>query len=137
MPMYDYQCRLCTTRVSAFRVIALRDEGPLCVPCDLPMARVLSAPWVQGDYPAYNCPITGTLIRGKQAHKENLKRHGCRVLEAGEGEALKRRKARETADLDARIDATVESEIHKMPAGKREQLAAELQAGASAEIIRG
>lgn len=36
------------------------------------------------DIPAYDCPVTGKMIDGRAAHRENLKRQGCRVLEPGE-----------------------------------------------------
>ena len=32
----------------------------------------------------YDCPITGMPVTSKHEHRENLKRHGCRVLESGE-----------------------------------------------------
>ncbi len=41
-------------------------------------------PIVLGDYEAYDCPITGKMIEGKAAHRENLKRNNCRLLEKGE-----------------------------------------------------
>lgn len=49
-----------------------------------------SKPWQGGaafvvsDYAGYTCPITDTWVEGRAAHRENLKRHGCRVLEKGE-----------------------------------------------------
>lgn len=39
---------------------------------------------VSSDYEAYECPKTGRMIEGRAAHRENLKRTGCRVYEAGE-----------------------------------------------------
>lgn len=47
------------------------------------------------DYEGYNCPVTGKWIEGRTAHKENLKRQGCRVFEPGELEAFKRNKPRD------------------------------------------
>ena len=40
-------------------------------------ARPLQMPRVFGDYPAYQSPVTGEWIEGKQARKEDLKKHGC------------------------------------------------------------
>lgn len=137
MPMYDYQCRLCTTAVTEYRRIADRAELPHCHGCDLPMQRVLSAPFVRGDYQAYNCPVTGALIQGRKAHTENLKRQNCRLQEPGERQDFEKRRARESAALEAKIDNTVESTIHNMPVRKREQLAVELQAGVTANVVRG
>lgn len=51
-----------------------------------------NTPRISGDYEAYSCPITGKPIEGRAAHRENLKRHGCRVLEKGESREAKRRR---------------------------------------------
>lgn len=61
----------------------------------------LPTPQIAGDYEAYECPITGKPVEGRAAHRENLKRHGCRVLEPGEkADAKKRRQAEADAALD-------------------------------------
>lgn len=54
----------------------------------LPKGRILLAP----DYEGYTCPITGAWVEGRKAHRENLKRHGCRVLERGEKEDARRQR---------------------------------------------
>lgn len=45
-------------------------------------------PMLARDYAAYDCPITGRMIDGKREHRENLERHGCRILEPGETQAV-------------------------------------------------
>src|SRR5579862_638829 len=55
------------------------------VPLDSRQARP-DAPFVQGDYEGYQSPITGEWIEGRRAHREDLKRHGCRVFEGRESE---------------------------------------------------
>lgn len=45
------------------------------------------------DYSAYECPVTGRMIEGRAAHRENLKQHGCRLLEKGEREHNQRTRA--------------------------------------------
>lgn len=53
----------------------------------IPLARSnLPSPRILGDYEAYECPVSGRMIEGRRAHKENLKATGCRVLERGEKE---------------------------------------------------
>lgn len=47
---------------------------------------------IVSDYEGYSCPITGNWIEGKSSHRENLKKHGCRVFEPGELEDFKRNK---------------------------------------------
>tara|TARA_R110002051_G_scaffold234_6_gene930 strand:- start:508 stop:828 length:321 start_codon:yes stop_codon:yes gene_type:complete len=77
-------------------------------------ARVLG-PYVQGDYEAYECPITGDLIDGKREHEQNLEKHGCRVHEKGEFEDVKRygRQLYE-AELDRAIDKAVDAAAHEI-----------------------
>jgi len=54
--------------------------------------------FVVSDYAAYECPITGKPVEGRAAHRENLKQHGCRVLERGEREAFVRNRDRAIED---------------------------------------
>ncbi len=55
----------------------LADEAP-------PPARRKRAPAVQRDYAAYQSPATGKVIEGKRAHRDDLARSGCRLIERGE-----------------------------------------------------
>lgn len=55
----------------------------------------LPAPQISPDYGAYDCPVTGRTIEGRRAHRENLERHGCRVLEPGETERHRRERPRQ------------------------------------------
>ena len=50
---------------------------------------------VSPDYHGYACPITGRWIEGRAAHRENLKRHGCRLQEKGEKEAFLKERQKE------------------------------------------
>ncbi len=61
---------------------------------------------ISRDYEAYDCPITGQMIDGRAAHRENLKQHGCRIFEPGEREQFIKdrpkeieRNAEKTADF--------------------------------------
>lgn len=60
-------------------------------------------PMLSPDYQPYDCPITGKIIDGRYAHRENLARHGCRVLEKGEKEAAERDRERSFNDRMDRI----------------------------------
>lgn len=73
------------------------------------------------DY-SYDCPVTGRHITSKSDHEENLKFHGCHVLEAGEKETGARIRAEADLALEAKIDDTVEKSIDAMPSDKREKL---------------
>lgn len=61
------------------------------------------APAIIGDYKAYDCPITGKLVEGRAAHRENLKRHQCRVYEKGETRDSIQNKEREADAVVERI----------------------------------
>jgi hypothetical protein len=70
----------------------------------------LAAPYVAGDYKAYECPITGKTIDGRREHEENLKRHDCRVHEKGEFEDVKKNgRKRIEASMDAAIDKSIDA----------------------------
>ncbi len=100
------------------------------------MEKRIVAPTVRGDYPGYDCPVTGKWIEGRRAHEENLKARGARVLEPGETNAYKQAVAREDAELERSIGETVDAEIAAMPARKQEQLITELSAGADVSYQR-
>jgi hypothetical protein len=82
---------------------AYRKEMPPAARSDFPM------PMISGDYKPYECPITGRLVDGRREHRENLKKHGCRVFEAGEFEDVKKNgKKRLEEKIDAAIDRAAE-----------------------------
>lgn len=62
---------------------------------------------VRRDIPGYDCPVTGKWIEGRRAHEENLKRHGCRVVEKGEKEEWIRDRERADRDMDRKLEETV------------------------------
>lgn len=47
------------------------------------------------DIDGYTCPVSGKWIEGRAAHRENLKRTGCRIFEPGEREHYIKEKPRE------------------------------------------
>lgn len=127
MPMYDFRCMGCRRTTAVFRKIVHRDLLHTCEVCGSQAQRVLSAPRVVADYAGYSCPITGKWVEGRKAHRENLARHGCRILEPGEREAASRYRQSQEEALEISIGNTVEAEIHAMPAEKRDALAADLE----------
>lgn len=44
----------------------------------------ISLPQVRGDLPAYRSPITGEVVDGRAARREDLARHGCREIDPSE-----------------------------------------------------
>lgn len=136
MPIYRYKCPTCNRAQDIFKPIAELDRVEHCIHDKFPMNRQICAPAVRGDYPGYDCPITGKWIEGKRAHHENLKLHGCRVLEPGETDQFKRQKAAEEAAFDSQIEETAAQLVTALPTEKREQLAAELDNGLDVEFTR-
>lgn len=57
---------------------------------DYDLRSMLAAPQISADYEMYQCPITDKPVEGRVAHRENLKQHGCRVLEPGETSEYKK-----------------------------------------------
>ncbi len=74
-----------------------------------------ATPYISGDYEAYECPVTGKMIEGRVAHRENLKQTGCRLLERGEFEDAKKNGERyRNEKLDAAIDKSVDEIAHTL-----------------------
>lgn len=138
MPTYLYKCPDCRTPATIFKKLAQLNRIELCGHCESlkPMERQVTAPAVAGDFAAYDCPITGDRIEGRKAHEANLKKHGCRVLEPGETEALKRRRASDEAQFDADVGATVDEFISTASVEKREALAIAEQSGMDVSLTR-
>lgn len=44
----------------------------------------ITAPRITSDYGAYSSPVGSGVVEGRAAHREDLKRSGCRVMEKGE-----------------------------------------------------
>jgi putative FmdB family regulatory protein len=134
LPLYDFKC----TEGHVFeRAVKLADFEVVqeCV-CGAVTTRVISAPRFSVDNVGYDCPVTGEWIGSKRQHEENLKKHGCRVYEAGETDELKQTKAKEEAAFDKGIEDTVEREFEQMSSEKKENLANELLGGADLAIER-
>ena len=124
MPLYDI---ICDAGHRSERFIPLENfEAPIICSCQLPARRVISAPMFTVDSTGYHCPITGDWIGSKSAHRENLAKHGCRVLETGETEEASRRKKEADESLDRAIEDTVEKTIESWDSAKKEQLSNEL-----------
>lgn len=136
MPVYDYKCSVCNHRQEIVKKIADLDRTEHCPKCLFAMNRQVVAPMIRPDYESYNCPITGKLISGRAEHEENLRKHGCRVMEDGEREqAAAAAAAREEAFLEA-VGETAARTVAQMPYDKQERLANELDAGASLSVER-
>ena len=69
----------------------------------------LPSPLVVSDYAAYECPVSGKMIEGRRAHSENLKQTGCRILEKGEFENVKKNGKKDYLDnIEKAVDKAVD-----------------------------
>ena len=134
MPMYEFRCN---AGHSFDRLVPLAHfHTPQTCSCGAPASRVIVAPAIRTDYPGYSCPVTGKWVEGRAAHRENLARTGCRILEPGETSAAVSRASSSDAALEAAIDSTTDALIANLSTRDKERLAAEMDSGLSAEIVR-
>ena len=124
MPLYDFRCSE-GHRFERFVPLEKFEEQQICS-CHAPAQRLISAPMFNVDSTGYNCPVTGDWIGSKHQHRENLAKHGCRVLESGETDAAAVYRAKEDAKLDKLIEDHVEREFEGFSSDKKEQLHNEL-----------
>ena len=135
MPTYVFKCPFCHTQFE--RTLRLADyDKPQNCSCGETAERQICAPAVRGDYPPYECPVTGQIIEGRRAHGENLRRHGCRVLEPGEEREAARRAAASEAEFDKTVEDTVERLVANLPDEKVRKLETEIKAGVTATVER-
>ena len=99
MPLYEYRCSTCATLFTAYKKLAAYKEPQPCS-CGSVAEKVISAPMVAVDYPAYVSPATGKWVEGKKAHMEDLKASGCRLLEPGERQDMQKTQERKNSQLE-------------------------------------
>jgi len=136
MPLYDLTCKSCGVATTRFIKLQDLDEFQECDVCSGELQRMISKPFVQINNVGYTCPITEKWIGTKQEHKNNLDKHGCRLLEDGEHQHNQLSRQRANEELDKTIEQSVEKEILSMPTEKVERLAKEVQAGFDIKIDR-
>lgn len=96
-----------------------------------------TAPLVSGDLPDYQSPIDGRLISGRAARREDLKRSGCVEYEPSMKDAAIRERAKADADLERKVERTVEKHFYETcNSRQRELIVQALQAGLGTAIVR-
>ena len=135
MPLYEYRCQTGHTTMK-YLPLAEYDVPQQCK-CGLEASKILGVSTISIQSTTdYTCPVTGKPITTRKAHEENLKRHGCRVLEKGENENASKYKAREEAIFEKRVEDTAEEFVHSLSTDKREQLGRELEYGLNLSVER-
>jgi len=84
----------------------------------------------------YQSPIDGSAITTRKQRMEDMARNDCIEYDPFMKQDADRRVLDFEKQLDKSVDETVEREFETMPMKKREQLAAELTAGATIETVR-
>lgn len=136
MPLYNYKCPACGNTDDVLKPIALLDRAEPCYVCQTPMERQVAAPRVLADYAGYTCPISGAWVEGRKAHRENLAKHGCRVLEPGETDNSRRRASAALEKLSDNVAESAAEFVETLPTRKREQLISELEHGVDVNFER-
>ena len=84
----------------------------------------------------YVSPASGKVITSYKERREDMAKTGCVDYEPSMRKHITQHMETEDAKLEKAMDETVESEIEKMPARKKEKLAEELTSGADCEYTR-
>jgi hypothetical protein len=89
--------------------VARYDEPQACDECGEVAQKQLTAPVIHADIPPYVSTVTGKLIDGRAARREDLKRAGCRPWEGldQERKEAERLRAYEEQANDAKLEAAI------------------------------
>ncbi len=135
MPLYEYEC---PDHGHFERYLPFSEyDKPQTCECGKPSKKLISLPsvFVSPDV-CYDSPIDGRPITSKKQRLEDMARSGCVEYDSGIKQDAQRKQESDQKQLESKIDQTIESEIEKMPAAKRERLANELQSGLTVEPVR-
>jgi len=134
VPVYEY---LCDAGHNFDRVLRLAEyDTPQTCECGAAATRQISASMFAVDIPAYQSPVTGRWINSRAERREDLKRTSCVEYEPSMKDHAEKARQREDADLEKKMEETVEAEIHAMPVRTREKLINELENGSDVEYAR-
>jgi len=84
----------------------------------------------------YVSPASGKVITSYKERRQDMAETGCVDYEPSMRKNITQHMETEDAKLEKAMDETVEGEIEKMPARKKEKLAEELTSGADCEYTR-
>lgn len=129
MPTYVYECPN-GHRFECILPVAQHSRRQRC-DCGETGTQVITAPsvFVSKDI-CYDSPIDGRPITSMRARLDDLARNNCVEYDPEIKKDYARRVEREQADLERRVESTVEAAIEAMPTRKRERLESELKSGA-------
>lgn len=120
MPLYEYQCRVCSEIHTEFRRVSQCDDpGPDC--CGSPSRKIISRARIKPPMEPYQSPIDGRLIRNEAERLDDLRRHDCRPWEGFETERIEadRKKAYSIQDVERRIEEKTFDVYRDLPDRKK------------------
>jgi len=115
MPVYAYKCP-CGMRFDRWLPLARYDEAQTCDECGEVATKQILPTTIRVDIPAYVSPVTGNLVDGRAARREDLKRSGCRPWEGMEQEQKEAARIREYEEQAA--DLRLERGLAEVAAAK-------------------
>lgn len=99
--------------------------------------RIFAAPMFFGIKDVcYDSPIDGSPITSMAARREDLARNNCVEYDPEMRKDYTRRIEADERRLEQSVDTLLDKEISAMPSRKREKLAAEMESGMTADIVR-
>lgn len=133
-PVYEH---LCANGHKFDRYLKLAElDQPQTCECGSAAKRLISAPFVHVDFPAYQSPSSGKWITSRTERREDLKATNCVEYEPSMKQEMEKRHQAEDAALEKKIDEHVEKEIYSMDAKTRDKLVGELQGGLDVDVVR-
>lgn len=134
MPIYVFRCE---SGHRFDRYLPIKDYNSLqTCECGAKAKRQTVPTMIAPMFEDYESPIDGRPITSKRKRLEDLARSGCVPYEPSLKDEANKNIKNEELKLEKEIDKTVELEIEKMPARKRELLEQELKSGANIEYTR-
>ena len=134
-PLYEYECE----QGHVFdRLLKTKDyKEPQTCDCGSGSRKRITVAMIAPSFEDYESPIDGRPITSKRKRLDDMERNGCVEYEPSlRDETTKNMKTQEDK-LERDMDNTVDYEISKMPARKKELLDQELKAGANIDYHRG
>jgi hypothetical protein len=130
-PVYEY---VCENGHDFERYLFFSEyKFPQVCECGAPSRKKISRPniFVQQDV-CYDSPVDGRPITSMKARQEDLARNNCRPYDPEMKTDYHSRIRDSEMKLESAVEKTIEAEIEKMPARKREKLEQELKSGVEA-----
>lgn len=114
MPFYDFRCIVCGETMPHYRKIADRDDPE--EHCGHQMTRIISAPALRLEIPAYVSPASGKWINSRAQRREDLKREDCIEYEPGLKEHIAKVKIERQQEIFKGVEKTIDETVSSMHA---------------------